>query len=432
MDMDKIYGNVEKKVDQAAVRVVNSRVTQIRFSNNEVDISNSWNVEGASIFLAKDGKTFLFDLNDEKNLEKTLAFSLRALEHGAKNDDFVSLNDRKNSYRNMKVKNDKLKEIDGGKFVNDFIEEIRPFVKRTGGVFYKRETKEELITPFNQGSQGTFGMEFDARAFNEHDYPAQISFMSSSDEDIPTLQNQGKEVLDTLRKVKKVKEGTDGRYTVIFHPLCFASIVSYTIPMASAFQVDSGMSLFANRMGEKIGSSLFTMYDDPTDETMVGSRVFDEEGTAVRKTPVVEKGKVKNYLHNYSTAKKYKTDTTGNAGIVAPSPWQVSVEPGTEDVDDMIASTKRGLYIVNTWYTRFQDYREGIFSTIPRDGIFLIENGEIKESWKGIRISDSLLNIYKNIEGMSKETKKVKWWEETLATKSPFVAVSEVNISRSS
>lgn len=164
---------------------------------------------------------------------------------------------------------------------------------------------------------------------------------------------------------------------------------------------------------------------------MFNSRVLDDEGSPTKKTPVIEKGVVKSLLHNFSTANRYHVETTGNAGIVSPAPWQISVEQGNEDLDDMIASTKKGLFINNTWYTRFQDYREGIFSTIPRDGIFYIENGEIKESWGGIRISDSLINIYKNIEGISRETKKVKWWDETMHTKSPYVAAAEVNISRS-
>jgi PmbA protein len=164
---------------------------------------------------------------------------------------------------------------------------------------------------------------------------------------------------------------------------------------------------------------------------MFNSGAFDDEGSPTKKTPVIEKGVVKNFLHNFSTAKKYDVETTGNAGIVSPSPWQISVEPGNEEVEDMISSMRKGLFINNTWYTRFQDYREGVLSTIPRDGIFLIENGEIKESWGGIRISDSLLNMYKNIEGLSRETKKVKWWDETMHTKSPFVEVANVNISRS-
>jgi PmbA protein len=431
MDIEKIYAKLEKRVDQAAVKLTRSRVTQVRFSNNLIDITNEWNEELASVFLAKNGRTFVFDLKSEDDLDGIASRALSALKSIEKNEDFFSLNDKKSTYRNKKMRDEKLRQIEGQEFVNDFIDEVKPFVKRVGGVFYKKEVDEEVLTPFNRGTERQFGIEFVSRAFDDNDYPVQTSIATSTDEDIKKLATQVDETLKLTKMVKNIKEGREGKYNVIFSPLCFASIVSYTIPMASAFQIDSGMSMFADRMGEKIGNSILTVYDDPSDDTMFNSRSFDEEGSPTRKTPVIEKGLVKNFLHNFSTAKKYGVETTGNAGIVSPGPWQISVEPGTEDIDDMISSTRKGLLINNTWYTRFQDYREGIFSTIPRDGIFYIENGEIKESWGGIRISDSLLHLYKNIEGISRETDKVKWWDETMFTKSPFVAVAEVNISRS-
>ena len=431
MDIEKIFRRVERVSDQAAVNLSKTRVTQIRFSNNVIDISNEWNEELASVFLARNGRTFMFDLKNEKDLDNIIPRSVSAIEKIGKNTDFVSLNDKKNNYRKKRMNDGKLREVEGQQFVTDFIDGVKPFVKRVGGVFYKKETEEQMKTPFNEGSERQFGVEFVARAFNDDDYPLQTSFATSSDDDIQDLMRQKDEIMDLARKVKGIKEGREGKYNVIFSPLCFASLVSYTVPMASAFQVDSGMSMFAGRMGEKVGTGSFTVYDDPTDDSMFNSRTFDDEGSPARKTPVIEKGVVKNLLHNFSTANRYHTETTGNAGIVSPAPWQISVEPGNEDLDDMIASTKKGLFINNTWYTRFQDYREGVFSTIPRDGIFYIENGEIKESWSGIRISDSLINIYKNIEGISRETKKVKWWDETMHTRSPYVEAEEVNISRS-
>lgn len=431
MEIDEIYSRVEREVDQSAVKLVRSRISQVRFSNNLIDISNEWDEEAASVFLAKEGRTFAFDLRSVKDLQKILPRSLSALANIDKNNDFVSLNDKKGTYRKKKANDKKLREIEGQEFVNGFIDEIKPFMKRVGGVFYKKEIEEEIRTPFNIGSQRQFGVEFVSRGFNDSDYPVQTSFTSSSDLDFQLLDKQVEEMLSLSRRVKNVREGREGKFNVIFSPLCFASFVSSTIPMASAFQIDSGMSIFAGRMGQRIGATSFTLYDDPLDDSMLNSRSFDDEGTPAKKTPVIEKGTVKNFLHNFSTAKKYKAETTGNAGIISPNPWQVSVEPGTEELEDMIASTRKGLFINNTWYTRFQDYREGVLSTIPRDGIFYIENGEIKESWSGIRISDSLLRIYKNIEAMSRETKKVKWWDETMHTKSPYVSVSEVNISRS-
>ncbi len=431
MEIEDIYTKLEKQVDQAAVKLSRSRITQIRFSNNIIDISNEWNEESASVFLSKNGRTFLFDLRSEKDLEGIMPRSLSALERIEKNGDFVSLNDRKNSYRKKTMNDKKLREIEGQEFVNNFIDAVKPFVRRVGGVFYKKDIEEEIRTPFNSGTQRQFGIEFVSRAFDNSDYPVQTSLATSTDADLPVLMKQEEAVLNLASKVNNIKEGKEGKYNVIFSPLCFASLVSYTIPMASAFQIDSGMSMFAGRMGEKVGSSSLTVYDDPSDDGMFNSKTFDDEGSPAKKTPVIEKGIVKNFLHNFSTSRKYKVETTGNAGIVSPNPWQISVEPGNEEIDDMTSSTRKGLFINNTWYTRFQDYREGILSTIPRDGIFYIENGEIKESWGGVRISDSLLHIYKNIEGMSRETNKVKWWDETMFTKTPFVSVADVNISRS-
>jgi PmbA protein len=431
MEIEGIYTKLEKLVDQAAVKLSRSRVTQIRFSNNIIDISNEWNEEYASVFLSKNGRTFLFDLRSERDLERIMPRSLSALEKIEKNGDFVSLNDKKNSYRKKTMNDKRLREIEGQEFVNNFIDAVKPFVRRVGGVFYKKEIEEEIRTPFNSGTERQFGIEFVSRAFDNNDYPVQTSFATSTDADLPVLMKQEEAVLNLATKVNNIKEGKEGKYNVIFSPLCFASLVSYTIPMASAFQIDSGMSMFAGRMGEKVGSSSLTVYDDPSDDGMFNSKTFDDEGSPAKKTPVIEKGIVKNFLHNFSTSRKYKVETTGNAGIVSPNPWQISVEPGNEEIDDMISSTRKGLFINNTWYTRFQDYREGILSTIPRDGIFYIENGEIKESWGGIRISDSLLHIYKNIEGMSRETNKVKWWDETMFTKTPFVSVADVNVSRS-
>jgi Predicted Zn-dependent proteases and their inactivated homologs len=156
-------------------------------------------------------------------------------------------------------------------------------VKRTGGVFYKKETEEQMKTPFNEGTERQFGVEFVARAFNDHDYPLQTSFATSSDDDLQDLMRQKDEIMDLARKVKSIKEGREGRYNVIFSPLCFASLVSYTVPMASAFQVDSGMSMFAGRMREKVGSRSFTVYDDPTDDSMFNSRTFDDEGAQLER-----------------------------------------------------------------------------------------------------------------------------------------------------
>jgi PmbA protein len=98
----------------------------------------------------------------------------------------------------------------------------------------------------------------------------------------------------------------------------------------------------------------------------------------------------------------------------------------------LIADTKRGLYINNTWYTRFQNYSTGEFSTIPRDAILKVENGEIVGAVKNIRISDNMMNFWKNIDALSRETQEIYWWEEAAPPSTlPTVRARQMTITRS-
>ena len=92
---------------------------------------------------------------------------------------------------------------------------------------------------------------------------------------------------------------------------------------------------------------------------------------------------------------------------------------------------KKGIYITNTWYTRFSNYLAGDFSTIPRDGIFLIEKGEIKYPIRGIRVSDNMLNVLKNVKAVGNDPKQILFWlEVTTPTIAPHVLVKDVNITK--
>src|SRR4029434_2389689 len=59
-----------------------------------------------------------------------------------------------------------------------------------------------------------------------------------------------------------------------------------------------GISVYQNRIGETIASPLVTVLDDKTLPGKRGSFVFDDEGTPAEKTVLVEKGVLKNYMHN--------------------------------------------------------------------------------------------------------------------------------------
>ena len=128
--------------------------------------------------------------------------------------------------------------------------------------------------------------------------------------------------------------------------------------------------------------------------------------------------------------KRYKVKNTANAGIISPEAHNLVLKKGDWNKDEMIKSIKNGIIITNLWYTRFTNYATGKFSTIPRDGAFLIKNGKIVKSVKGMRISESLPNILNNVHAVGKNPKQIISWETTMPITTADVLVKNVNITK--
>src|SRR5437773_878673 len=227
------------------------------------------------------------------------------------------------------------------------------------------------------------------------------------------------------------KPAKAGRYTVLFDPLIFGSLTDQVGGRLSAWAVLAGLSPFGKKIGKRVASSQLTLYDDGSADSIARKR-FDAEGVPTRRNLLVNKGILKTYLHNTSTAKKFKTKTTGSAGLVAPDSHAVFVKPGDRSRDEIFSEVKDGLWLTNTWYTRYQSYVTGDLSTIPRDGIFHIRNGDVVEAWKDIRVTDNLLHLMKNIVALSDEAEQMMWWGEvSVPNFVPYALIKDVGITTS-
>ncbi len=184
-------------------------------------------------------------------------------------------------------------------------------------------------------------------------------------------------------------------------------------------------------MGSQIASDKFTLIDDPTVTDSFGARAFDDEGTPTKRNVIIDEGVLKTYLHNSTTAKKFGAETTGNAGLISPHPWNLIVESGKKSLEELLAEIDQGIYVTNDWYLRYQNYRKGDFSTIPRDGMFLVKNGEISTSIRELRISDNMPRILQSIQELSKSRSWIKWWEVPIPTLTPHALIEDLNFTKS-
>ena len=221
-----------------------------------------------------------------------------------------------------------------------------------------------------------------------------------------------------------------GKYEVLFSPTVAANLIEAVVNASSAFSVEAGTSYLADKLGKKVASDCVSVTDHGRLRGGLGGRAFTDQGVPTRSTPVIEDGVLKGYLHNLTTAKKWKTLTTGNAGIVSPHPWNVEVRAGGSTYDEMVKGIKRGVVLTSNWYTRFKNYRTGEFSTVPRDGAYLVENGKVTASLKGMRVSDELERLFSSVSALSKDREWIEWWEVDTPTLCPWLLASEVSITR--
>ncbi len=441
MDAEKIVKIALKKgADEVAVKLTDADDIQLRFSNNRGDISNRWVVSHAYVFLSVDGRTTSMEVKKEEDLEKNIEKGINFAKKLPKNPDFLGIYDKKSTASKLSfrpIDTDELSEF--GRITIESA--LSNGVKRVSGEIYRAKHRVTVATNYNVLSEERSYLLTTARAFNDEGNPGQASTHIADREE---LERYGPEFVGNkagmlASKNINVKEGQEGEFTVLLDPLCFGSTITEVASALSAFSVDSGRSFFVNKLGEEVASEVLTVYDDPH-RPGGGMAGFDDEAAPTKRALTIEKGVLKNYLHSTSTAKKYDTKTTANArisggyfmplGSIIPGGWQTYVEPGKRSMADLMADIDKGLYIANTWYTRFQDKLKGDFSTIPRDGIFYIENGEIKEAWRSMRISENILNMLKNIREMSSENVPADWWGETQRTFVPYALIDSVRITK--
>tara|TARA_B100000315_G_scaffold260760_1_gene324928 strand:+ start:5408 stop:6751 length:1344 start_codon:yes stop_codon:yes gene_type:complete len=225
---------------------------------------------------------------------------------------------------------------------------------------------------------------------------------------------------------------TEGKYDLILTPTVAADIFQHIGEFASAFYVDLGVSFFGDMIGKTVARDSLNIRDRGVVKGGFGGRSFDDEGLATRETYLVENGQAKNLLHNNVTSKKFATDSTGNAGIIDPHPWNIIVDEGDQRYEELVKDTKRGIIVTNNWYTRFQDMRSGQYSTLPRDAAFMIENGEITSPISGIRISDNIPRQLREMDAITRGREWIYWWEVRVPTLTPAIRLRNVPVTRAS
>jgi PmbA protein len=420
--------------DEVIAKTTVGKYRQVRFSNNQVDISVAWNDYSTDVTLAWKKRLVATQIHKFEEADASIKQLLKLAKISQENPTFGGF--AQGSFHYAKSKADrKLEDLE--KPTECVSEAVEAAKKEAGG---KVDSGGILFTKFEDvylaSSEGPVGVDsrsaiqLSIRAFSEREASGHGVECCSSLKDFKPAR-AGAKAGEIAKLAKGPKIGDEGVYDIIFDPLIHGSLLGQWGGMVSAYSVLLQMSVFVDRLGKKVAPETVTLKDNPAPYSM-SNRVFDDEGVPTETTTFIDHGILKTYLHNASTAKMFKTKTTGNAGLVSPTPWNIEMEAGETGKDELFEDVKRGLYLTNTWYTRFQNSAKGDFSTIPRDGIFMIEKGEIGQSLKDLRLSDNILTMLGNISSVSKERQHVQWWGEAdPPSLAPYILIKNVHMTHS-
>ncbi len=199
------------------------------------------------------------------------------------------------------------------------------------------------------------------------------------------------------------REVEPGRWTVILEPSAVLDLVGSLFYDFAGTAILDQRSCFNKRMGKKLMGDNVTIHDDVTHPLQSGPP-FDGEGVPRQKVLLVDRGVPKNLVYARSTAKKMKAKPTGH-GLPLPNqdgeaPFNLVFDGGKTSVEQMVASTDRGILLTRMWYIREVEPYEKVLTGMTRDGSFLVENGRIVAGIRNFRFNQGILEMLSNVEQM--------------------------------
>jgi len=207
-----------------------------------------------------------------------------------------------------------------------------------------------------------------------------------------------------------------GKYTVILEPSAALDIVGFMFWDYSGMAILDQRSFLTGRIGSQLFGDNITIWDDVTHPLQTGSP-FDGEGMRRLSLPLVENGIVKRVVYARATAERMKRceqkdqvgpiEATGHGFALPNEMGEMPVNivfaapQNPQTLEQMIASTERGVLVTRLWYIREVDPYEKIVTGMTRDGTFLVEDGKVKQGIRNFRFNESLIHMLSNVEAMS-------------------------------
>jgi predicted Zn-dependent protease len=233
-----------------------------------------------------------------------------------------------------------------------------------------------------------------------------------------------------------------GRYETILPPSAVADLMTYLYWSAGARDAYEGRTVFSapgggTRVGENLASLPLRLYSDPRAEGLEcepfviahassrDSSVFDN-GLGLERTDWIADGKLNALLQTrHSAGLTGLPLTPGIDNLLMTGP------AGGTSLEDMVSRTERGLLLTCLWYIREVDPQTLLLTGLTRDGVYLVEGGEVVGEVNNFRFNESPVDLLSRLAevGETERTLPREWSDYFTRTAMPALRVPDFNMS---
>lgn len=233
-----------------------------------------------------------------------------------------------------------------------------------------------------------------------------------------------------------------GRYEVLLPPSAVADLMVYLYWTASARDAAEGRTVFSlpgggTRIGERLTESPLSLFSDPAYPGMqcapfvvshasgATESVFDN-GLPLERTAWIDNGQL-------AALGQTRHSAALTSGALTPMIDNLALEVAgaSSSTADLIASTDRGLLLTTLWYIREVDPQTLLLTGLTRDGVYLVEGGEVVGAVNNFRFNESPVDLLSRVVGASTTEVALprEWSDFFTRVAMPTLRVADFNMS---
>jgi len=401
--METIIAQAKKVAEEAEVFMISSAETPVQFEANRLKNIQSKQSSSVALRIIKDGRVGYASATGSADNHELVNMAVETARFGmTAKFEFPSIT----THSHVETFDPDVESVPLEKMVELGVELIAQVTSHTPDIVCEAEVTRDILSVRiinSRGGEASYHKSiFDVGIGGTLIHGTDMLFVGESQSSChPLLETKPitEIVLQQLELAKNQASVPSRQLPVVFTPHGVASaLISPLMVAFNGKMVLEGASPIGNKLGDAVFDEKLFLWDDPTIAYRPGSRPADDEGVPSQCTPLIEQGKVTNFLYDLQTAALAHTSSTGNGrrggGLPAPAPSAFVIGSGDTTFEEMIKDMKEGLVIEQLMGAEQGNILGGDFSGNVLLG-YKVESGKIVGRVKDTMVSGNVYQILK-------------------------------------